>query len=87
MGDTCAQPPNGGHRLATWIAVLAIVRAMFLSPWARVAVHGTDDIAAALLEPAAEAEAEPAPRPEANPEMRKIDDAVTASRFATGLSP
>jgi hypothetical protein len=70
------------------IAIIAIVAAMLLIAWARLAVHGTDDIEAALAEPHAQGDLPVAPKPDLKPdEEREIDAAVTSSRFATGLSP
>ncbi len=82
---TCAHdeleppPPNGEHPIVAVLAVVAIVLAILLISWARFEVHGTGDLEATLSE-------------EATPEHktkdeRDIDEAVTANRFATGLSP
>jgi hypothetical protein len=91
---TCSHfgPPqnnNGGHRLAKWIAVIAMFFAMLLITWARVVIHGTDDLQATLIEPLMQPEqAQPQTRGEARTEeKRDVDAAVTTSRFATGLSP
>jgi len=75
--------PNGEHPVVAVIAIVAIILAILLISWARVEVHGTGDIEAAIAEPAAEAEA-PAPKPA---DERELDEAVTSSRWATGLSP
>jgi hypothetical protein len=79
-------PANGGHRLAKWLAVIAIFLAMFLITWARVVIHGTEDIEAALIEPIIQSESAPRVDPR-NDQEREVDAAVTSSRFATGLSP
>jgi hypothetical protein len=59
--------------------VIAIVAAILLITWARLEVHGTDDIQAALDEQAPSV-AKPA-------QERELDEHVTTNRFATGLSP
>lgn len=71
-------PPNGEHPIVAVIAVIAIIAAILLITWARFEVHGTADLEATLTEEPVE------PKPE---HEREVDEAVTASRFATGLSP
>jgi hypothetical protein len=91
MGHACTHddipddPPRvekdaGEHPVVAVIAVIAIFLAILLITWARVAVHGTEDLQAALIESDTRIE----PKPD---EEREIDAAVTANRFATGLSP
>jgi hypothetical protein len=70
------QPPDGEHPLVATLAVIAIVAAILLITWARIEVHGTEDIEAALSE-----DVSLPPRPD---EERERDAAVTANRF---LSP
>jgi hypothetical protein len=72
--------PDGEHPIVAVIAVIAIFVTILLITWARVAVHGTEDIEATLIE--SDTPIEPKPDKE-----REIDEAVTANRFATGLSP
>lgn len=72
-------PPNGEHPIVAVLAVVAIVVAILLITWARFEVHGTGDIEAALTE-----EGPTEPKPD---EEQERDAAVTANRFATGLSP
>ncbi len=73
-------PPNGEHPVVAVVAVIAIIAAILLITWARVAVHGTADLEATVTE-------EPVkPKPQ-NDREREVDEAVTANRFATGLSP
>ena len=86
MGHACAHedfqsppPPNGEHPVTAILAVIAIVAAILLITWARLEVHGTGDIEAALDE-----EAPSVPKPA---QERELDEHVTANRFATGLSP
>jgi len=96
MGHACTHDdfpqvprPNGNeHPVVAVIAIIAIVAAMLLIAWARLEVHGTDDIEAALTEPPAQGDLPVAPRPDPKPDNeREIDAAVTSSRFATGFSP
>ena len=71
-----------------WIAIIAIVAAMLLIAWARLEIHGTDDLEAALTEPSAQGDLPVAPKPDLKPDdERELDAAVTSSRFATGFSP
>jgi hypothetical protein len=77
------QPPEADHPaehpIVAVLAVIAIVVAILLIMWARFEVHGTGDIEATLDE-AAPAHVQPE-------EQRELEAAVTANRFATGLSP
>ena len=73
------QPPNGEHPITAILAVIAIVVAFLLITWARIEVHGTGDIEAALTEGA--------PIELKTDDERELDAAVTSNRFATGLSP
>lgn len=91
MGLTWTDDPqpggNGEHPVVALLAVVAILLAILLITWARVEVHGTADLEAAIAEP--RAEHAPVPPPERAPtkEQRDVDEAVTSSRFATGFSP
>ena len=78
---------NGEHPVVALLAVLAIVLAILLIAWARVEVHGTHDLEAALSEPGAEPAPAPPSQPAKTQEEREVDEAVTSSRFATGFSP
>ncbi len=86
---TSGTPPTGGngngeHRVTALLAVLAIVLAIVLIALARVMLHGTEDVESALTEPGhAPASAESGK----TPQEKEVDEAVTSSRFATGLSP
>ena len=77
--------PNGEHPIVALIAVVAIILAIVLIAWAKVEVHGTGELEAALTEPGHA----PAPPPEhaRTEEERAVDEAVASSRFATGFSP
>ena len=85
MGHTCTHDhfpaPDKEHPVVAVIAVIAIIAAMLLIAWARIEIHGTGDIEAALAEPA---EVQIQPKSSAEQE---VDAAVTSSRFATGFSP
>jgi hypothetical protein len=89
MDHTWPTPPerNGEHPVIAVIAVVAIVVAILLIAWARIEVHGTGDLEAALGEPSAEHAPVPPPESARTEEQRGVDEAVTASRFATGFSP
>jgi hypothetical protein len=85
MGHACCHDEHLGdhrdpeHPVVAIVAIIAIAAAMVLIAWARVAVHGTEDIEAAISE---------APTADYRPsEEREVDAAVTTSRFATGFSP
>ena len=90
MGLTWTGDPqpdgNGEHPIVALLAVIAILLAILLIAWARVEVHGTHDLEAALSEPGEHAPAPPA-QPAKTQEEREVDEAVTSSRFATGFSP
>jgi len=90
MGHACTHPgapdPNE-HPVVAVIAIIAIVAAMLLIAWARLAIHGTDEIEA-VFEAPVQGDLPLAPRHDARPvEEREIEAAVTSSRFATGFSP
>ena len=72
------QPPDDEHPIAAILAIAAIVAAIVLIMWARVALHGTEDIEAALTD---------GPLAQSTDEQRELDAAVTSNRFAGGISP
>jgi hypothetical protein len=72
------RPPKDEHPIVAILAVVAIVAAIALIMWARVALHGTEDIEAALTD---------GPLGQATDEQRALDAAVTSNRFAGGVSP
>ena len=81
-------PDPHEHPVIAWIAIIAIVAAMLLIAWARLEIHGTDDLEAALTEPPAQGDLPVSPPPDLQPDdERELDAAVTSSRFATGFSP
>ena len=95
MGHACTPHdvhPGGKdpheHPVVAVLAIIAIIAAMLLIAWARIEVHGTDDIEAALAETPAQGDLPVAPKPDLkSDEEREVDAAVTSSRFATGFSP
>lgn len=74
------QPPEPEHPVIAILAVIAIVAAILLITWARFEVLGTRDIESALTEAGG-------PSVPPSERERQIDEAVTSSRFATGVSP
>jgi hypothetical protein len=74
---------NREHPVTALLAVVAILLAILLISFARVAVHGTQDLEATLLEPLTGEVAEPAPVEPAD----EVEAAVVTSRWATGLAP
>ena len=78
---------DGEHPITAVLAVVAIVAAILLIMWARIAVHGTGDLEAALEEPSAAAAQPPRHVDSRTEEQREVDAAVTSNRFATGFSP
>jgi hypothetical protein len=94
MGHACTHddvPGPGGndeHPVVAVIAIIAIVAAILLISWARLHLHGTGEIEAALTESPPASDLPIVPKPDAVPEEeREVDAAVTSSRFATGFSP
>ena len=92
MGHTCTHDqfpgPNKEHPVIAVLAIIAIVAAILLIGWARLEVHGSDDLQEVLVEPFAPSEEGLLPRPDTKlPEEREVENAVTSSRFATGFSP
>jgi hypothetical protein len=88
MASDCKPAPNGEHPVVAWIGILAIVLAILLIIWARVAVHGTGDLEAALSDDGAgEAVSRKEPSPEADRREEELHDAVATGRWATGFSP
>lgn len=78
------------HPVVAWVALVAILAAILFISWARVAVHGTDDLEAALSDdPGSPAEqaAQASAQGDRNEQDAQVDDAVTASRWATAFSP
>jgi hypothetical protein len=85
MGHACtpedfprAPAPKGEHPVTAVVAVLAIVAAMLLIAWARVAVHGIDDLASLVEDDAA-------PHSTMS-NTGAAEDEAASSRWATGFS-
>jgi hypothetical protein len=76
--------PEREHPVIAWIAVAAIVCACVLIAWARIEVHGTGDLEAALAE---ESDAHESPQGDRTGHEAQVDDAVTANRWASTFSP
>jgi len=72
------QPPKDEHPIIAILAVAAIVAAIVLIMWARVALHGTEDLESTLTD---------GPLVQSTDEQRELDAAVTSNRFAGGISP
>ena len=94
MGHACTQDQypgpnrNGEHPVVAVIAIIAIVAAILLIAWARLELHGTEELEAALIETPVQSDLPLAPRAGDKPnDEREVDAAVTSSRFATGFSP
>lgn len=84
------QAPDQEHPVVAWIAVVAIVAAILFIAWARVAVHGTGDLEAALSDEPVTAEeraAQASAQSDSAQEHEQVHEAVTASRWATAFSP
>ena len=77
--DEFPQPPKDEHPIVAILAVVAIVAAIVLIMWARVALHGTEEIEATFTDgPLTQ---------QGTDEQRELDAAVTSNRFAGGISP
>ena len=73
--------PEREHPVIAWLAVAAIVLACLLIAWARVEVHGTGDLEAALYEePEVNA---PHHGDTAAQEARAVDEALATSRWVS----
>jgi hypothetical protein len=79
-------PDPHEHPVVAVIALIAIIAAILLIAWARLAVHGTDDLEAAFADRPTQSDLAPKPHPKPD-DKREVDAAVTSSRFATGFSP
>jgi hypothetical protein len=84
MGHACtpadfphSPEPNGEHPVTAVIAVAAILIAMLLIAWARIEVHGTDDLAAFV---------EDEPERSTMSNTGAAENEAASSRWATGFS-
>ena len=92
MGHACIhdsfQKPDKEHPVVAILAIVAIVAAILLIGWVRLAVHGSEDLEDALVEAFVSSEEPAPPKPDTRlSEDHEVDAAVTSSRFATGFSP
>jgi hypothetical protein len=84
MGHACTPndfprrpSPGGEHPVTAVLAVVAILLAILLIAWARVEVHGTDDLASLVDEEA----------PHSAPSTAgAAENEAASSRWATGFS-
>lgn len=84
MGQSCTHDdfprspkPNGEHPVTAVLAIVAILIAMLLIAWARVEVHGTDDLAALV---------EDVPERSTMSNTGAAENEAASSRWATGFS-
>ena len=78
------------HPLVAWTGILAMLAAMLLISWARIEVHGTGDLEAALTEVSPEADSarrKLSPEGDRTKHEKALDKAVAAGRWAAGFSP
>jgi len=78
------------HPVVAWIAVIAILGAILFIGWARIAVHGTGDLEAALSVDLGSQPDQGAPASAQRGKSEhdaQVDDAVAASRWASAFSP
>lgn len=78
------------HPIVAWTSVLAILAAILLISWARIEVHGTGDLEAALTAgnaDAASAWRNLSPERDRTPHEKAVDKAIAAGRWAAGFSP
>jgi hypothetical protein len=89
MGHACTHEddfprspaPSGEHPVTAVLAVVAILIAMLLIAWARIEVHGTDDLAALV-----EDEPERSTGRSAISNTGAAENEAASSRWATGFS-
>jgi len=78
------------HPLVAWTGIFAMLAAILLISWARIEVHGTGDLEAALTESgpeAASARRKLSPEGDRTKHEKAVDKAVAAGRWAAGFSP
>lgn len=78
------------HPLVAWTGILAVLAAILLILWARIEVHGTGDLEAALLHGRPEMPAarhKPSPEGDSTKHEKALDKAVAAGRWAAGFTP
>ena len=83
MAALITPEPEREHPVIAWLAVAAIVLVSLLITWARIEVHGTGDLEAALYEePEANA---PHQGDAAAQEARAVDEALATSRWVSAF--
>jgi len=85
MGHACtpddfprSPPPSGEHPVTAVLAVVAILLAILLIAWARVEIHGTDDLATLVEDQAT-------PHSTMS-NSNAAENEAASSRWATGFS-
>lgn len=90
MTPTLKPDSSREHPIIAWAGILAVVVAILLILWARIEVHGTQDLQEALSQDSPAPGAKKLkPSPEADKARREkdLDEAVAAGRWAAGFSP
>lgn len=90
MAPALEPVPDREHPLVAWIGILAMLAAALLISWARIEVHGTGDLEAALSEGdprSVPAQPKPSPEGDGTKQEKALDKAVAAGRWAAGFSP
>lgn len=84
MASALKPDSDSEHPVIAWAGILAVLLAMLLIVWARIEVHGTGDLEAAL---SAEATRGASPHADKQQQESEVDDAVATGRWAAGFSP
>ena len=90
MAPALKPGPEHEHPVIAWAGILAVLAAMLLILWARIEVHGTRDLEAALSGSKAHTAPgrhKPSPEADRSSEEVELDEAVAAGRWAAGFSP
>jgi hypothetical protein len=90
MTPTLKPDSNREHPIIAWAGILAVVVAILLILWARIEVHGTQDLQEALSQDSAAPGAntlKPSSQADKSRREREVDEAVAAGRWAAGFSP
>lgn len=90
MAPALKPDPDREHPVVAWAGILAILAAILLIAWARVAVHGTDDLEAVLSDGksgTASAPHKPPPGGDQHRRDEELEKAIAAGRWAGGFSP
>jgi hypothetical protein len=84
MAPALKTDSDSEHPVVAWAGILAVLAAAVLILWARVEVHGTDDLESALSE---EQTRGASPQADKSDGKSQVDDAVATGRWAAGFSP